>query len=245
MKEVEGIIISTTDYSETSKIVNVLTYEYGIIGILAKGSKTIKSPFRSSCEKLNYGKFIIYYKKDKLSTLKEVNIINYFKNIHKDIFKISYASYLLELAKQVNKQNDSKDILQLLINALNKIEEGFDSLVITNILELKYLKYLGVLPIIDECCICGNKNNIVTLSSYKGGYICSNCYKNEKKVDSKTIKLIRMLYYVDISKISKVTISPKCKKEINEFLDDYYSRYTGLYLKSKNFVKDLQKLGLK
>ena len=51
-----------------------------------------------------------------------------------------------------------------------------------------------------------------------------------------------MFYYVDISKISKTEISLNIKKEINEFIDDYYSRYTGLYLKSKEFLKNLNKI---
>ena len=111
-----------------------------------------------------------------------------------------------------------------------------------NILELKYLYYLGVMPVIDKCASCGRKTGIVTLSSYRGGYVCQNCYQNEFIVSNKTIKLIRMFYYVDILKISKLDISNKSKVEINNFLDDYYDRYTGLYLKSKNFIKNLQKI---
>ncbi len=244
MKEVEGIVVSETNYSETSKILNVITKEYGLIGIISKGCRNLKSPLRSVSSKLTYGKFIIYYKKDKLSILSEVNVLNTFTNLKKDITKISYASYLLELTQQVYKQNNSTDILTLLINTLEKIDEGFDPLIMMNILELKYLEYLGVMPVIDSCAICGNKENIKTLSSYKGGYVCKNCYSNEKLVSEKTIKLIRMFYYVDISKISELKIGDKAKNEINMFLDDYYDRYTGLYLKSKKFIKDLQKIGI-
>ena len=39
--------------------------------------------------------------------------------------------------------------------------------------------------------------------------------------------------------ISKLKISDKVKNEINMFLNTYYDRYTGLYLKSKNFLKKL------
>ena len=243
MEEVEGIVVSETNYSETSKILNIITKQHGLIGVISKGCRNLKSPLRSVSSRLTYGKFIIYYKKDKLSTLTEVNVINSFKNLKKDITKISYASYLLELSQQVYKQNHSNDILKLLIEGLTKIDEGFDPLVIMNIIELKYLEYLGVMPIIDECAICGSKQNIKTLSSYKGGYICNKCYSNEKLVSEKTIKLIRMFYYVDISKISKLEISDKAKNEINIFLNDYYDRYTGLYLKSKKFIRDLQKIG--
>jgi len=242
MIEVEGIVISETNYSETSKVLNVMTKEHGLIGIISKGCRNIKSPLRSVSTKLTYGKFIIYYKKDKLSTLKEVTIINPLKNLKKDITKISYASYLLELSQQVLKQNNNKNIFTLLIEALIKIDEGYDPLVILNILELKYLDYLGIMPVIDSCAVCGKKTNIVTLSSYKGGYICNDCYKDEKIVSEKAIKLIRMFFYVDISKITKLEVSNEAKNEINIFLNDYYDRYAGLYLKSKKFIRDLQKL---
>ena len=48
-----------------------------------------------------------------------------------------------------------------------------------------------------------------------------------------------MYYYVEIKSISKLKISEKVKQEINTFLNTYYDRYTGLYLKSKNFLKKL------
>lgn len=242
LEEVEGIIASETNYGESSKVINVITKEKGLIGIMAKGCKNIKSPLRSVTSKLTYGRFIIYYKEGKLSTLKEVSIINSFKNLKKDISAISYSAYLLELSEGVLKQSKNKKIFDLLIESLKKIDEGYDPLVIMNILELKYLDFLGVMPVLDECAMCGSKHAIVTLSSYRGGYVCEKCYTNEKKVSDKTIKLIRMFYYVDISKITKLDISPSSKNEINIFLDDYYSRYTGLYLKSKKFIQNLQKL---
>lgn len=242
LEEIEGIIVSETNYGETSKIINVITKDRGLIGIMAKGCKNIKSPLRSVTSKLTYGKFIIYYKENKLSTLKEVSVINTFKNLKQDIASISYAAYILELSEGVIKQCKSDKIFGLLIESLKKIDEGFDPLVIMNIIELKYLDYLGVMPILDGCAVCGNSHGIVTLSSYKGGYICDKCYNNEKIVSERTIKLIRMFHYVDISKISKLDVSAKAKTEINMFLDDYYSRYTGLYLKSKKFIQNLQKL---
>lgn len=242
IEKVEGIILSVQDYGETSKILNIITKKYGIIGVMAKGCKSIKSSLRSCTDKLTYGYFNIYYKKDKLSTLSSVDIIDNFKQIKKDINKISYSTYLLELSGQVIKHSFKENIYDLLINALIKINEDYDPLVIMNIIELKYLDYLGVMPVIDSCCKCGKTTSICTLSSYLGGYLCTSCRTNEKIVSDKTIKLLRMFYYVDISKISKLEISKEVKYEINKFLDEYYDRYTGLYLKSKNFINNLNKL---
>ena len=59
-------------------------------------------------------------------------------------------------------------------------------------------------------------------------------------MDEKTIKLIRMFNYVDISKIKELNIADKNKNEINKFLENYYDRYTGIYLKSKDFLTQLR-----
>jgi len=241
IKQIEGIVIKETPYSETSKIINIITSE-GIISILAKGARTLKSDFRNSTTKLTYGVFNIYYKETGLSTLISVDIIDNLKNIKKDITSISYSSFILELTEQVYKQNNDEKIYELLVDSLKKINENFDPMIITNILELKYLEFLGVMPIIDSCSICGSKTSIATLSGSNGGYICNKCLTNEKIVNEKTIKLIRMFYYVDISKITSLDISSSIKKEINLFLDDYYDKYTGLYLKTKSFLKNLSKL---
>lgn len=242
MKElVEGIVISERSYGETSKIINILTKEYGIIGCMAKGAKQLKSNLRVGATKLAYGNFCITKKDDKLSLLTSVDVINNFSSIRKDIYKTSYAVYLLELTEQVIKQNNDDKIYKLLIDALEKINQNFDVEAITSIIELKYLEYLGVLPVLDSCTICGDKTSITTLSGSRGGYICKNCRTTEKKVSEKTIKLIRMLYYVDIKKIENLEISDEVKKEITNFLDNYYDQYTGLYLKTKHFLKKIVK----
>lgn len=238
----EGIILTETNYSESSKILNVLTEDRGVIGIMSKGCRNVKSKLRGVSRKLIYGKFHVYYKENGMSTLIGVDLINSFSKTMMDLERISYSSYLLDLTYQVVRQNDDNDIFSLLRDTLLKIEEGLDPLVLSNILELKLLDFLGVRPSIDACSICGSDKGIVTLSSDSGGYVCRNCFNNEGYVSEKTIKMIRLYYYVEIKNISKLDVSSDVSKEINQFLDMYYDRYTGLYLKSKDFIKKISKL---
>ena len=244
IKKVEGIILTETNYSESSKILNILTKDYGLIGVISKGCRKVKSKLRSVSTKFIYGNFHIYYKENGLSTLIDVDLINSFTNIMTSIDKITYLSYLSELTNQVMKQTDD-NLFKLFISAILKIEEGMDPEIITDILEMKYLDVLGITPVIDGCSLCGNDEDIVTIDVDSGGYVCKDCYTNQKIYSDKTIKLIRMFYYVDIEKISKLSIHDDIKKEISEFLEDYYDKYTGLYLKSKKFIKDLKKITTK
>lgn len=237
--KVEGIIVNETPYGDTSKIINLFTKEYGIIGVMCKGVKSMKSRLRALTIKFTYGSFYIYYKEDKLSILKDVDVLNDFKTIKNDILLISYLNYLTELTTQVYKQSNEPFLYNLYLQGIQKINVGLNPLVITNILELKYLPFLGVGLELDACRMCGNKTNIVTLDADEGGYICKNCYTNQIVVSSKTVKMVRMYYYVEVESISELKISEEVVKEINFFINRYYDRYTGLYLKSKKFLNKM------
>lgn len=236
----KGIVISDTNYNESSKILNILTEDLGLIGVISKGCRNYKSKLRSASCKLTYGYFYLSYKEDGLSTLTEFECLNDFKNIKTDLKKIGYSTYLIDLARQVIKQNESREIFNILESSLLKIENDFDPGLITNMVELKYLSFLGVEPILDKCANCGSDKDIITVNSDAGGYICKNCYTNEYITDEKTLKLLRMFNFVDISKIKELNILDKNKREINKFLEDYYTKYTGLYLKSKDFLSQIK-----
>ena len=110
LTKLEGIIIKETPYGETSKILQVLTKDKGIIGIIAKGAKSMKSPLRTCTMRYTYGIFHVYYKENKLSTLVAVDIINNLSNLKNDITLISYMAYITELTAQVIKQGNDKNI---------------------------------------------------------------------------------------------------------------------------------------
>lgn len=244
IESIDGIVLSEVNYSESSKILNVLTKEYGLIGVMSKGSRNIKSKLRGVSRKLIYGTFNVYYKENGLSTLISVDLINSFPKILMDLEKISYASFILDLVLQVERQNNEAEIFDLLKDTLIKIEEGLDPLILTNILELKLLEFLGVKPNLDSCSLCGSNKNIISLSSSDYGFVCGDCFTNQKITSEDVIKIIRMYSYVEIKNINKLNIDRKVVMEINEFLEEYYE-HTGLYIKSKEFIKQVNKLSNK
>ena len=57
IKKIEGIVVSVVDYKESSKIVNIFSPTEGVIGVLARGTKKIKSNLSGVTDKLTYGYF--------------------------------------------------------------------------------------------------------------------------------------------------------------------------------------------
>lgn len=235
IKNITGIVVSEVPYKENSKILNILTQD-GIIGIVSKGCKNLKSPLRTISEKLKLCEYTIYYKENGLSTLKEGAIIDNFNHIRSDLTLISYLSYITELVTQVIKQSNNENIYKLYISTINKIESGLNPMVMTNILEIKLLDYLGAPINLTECCKCGSKKNIITIDPDAGGYICTSCYTNEIMYDEKVRSMLRKYYLVDIDSITELKIKDYVVESINYFINTYYDRYTGVYIHSKNFL---------
>ena len=150
---VEGFVMQEVPYKENSKIINVFTYQYGMIGIIARGAKSLKSKLRIGTSRLDYSCFEIKYNENKLSTLLDVKVIDDFKNIRLDFKKLTSMYYLLDIAKNVEKNEHNKKIYEIVLSAIKKINEGFNEEVLINIVELKFLDFLGVNPIFNMCRI--------------------------------------------------------------------------------------------
>lgn len=236
---IEGFVVSTVNYGESSKILNILTKEKGIIGVISKGCRKEKSRLRVVSANFTYAIFHLQYKKEKLSTLIGADVIDYLIKTKSDIKKIGYLNYITELTKNVYKQSENKKIYEIFINGIKKIEEGLNPKVITNIIEIKYLDYLGISLYLNGCVIC-NRPSVVSLSIPRGGYICSFHRKDEPLYDNSFLKMIKAYYYVDLEKITELKIKEHIIEEIDSFLNMYYKEYTGLYIKSKKFLTELK-----
>ena len=239
--EVEGIVLKETLYGETSKILQVLTKEYGLISVIAKGASSYKSSLRSLALPFLYAKFLINYKKDKISTLKGGKIIKLYGSGSKDIKVYAYVSYFLELTYNVLKENNDKKIFNILKDALNKIENGLNPNVIKNITEFKYLDYLGITPNLDICQKCNLIKEPYGIDGKIGGFVCSDCYTNEIRVSKNYRKIINRFRDVDINEINDIKLSKEDEDIIGLFLDEYYEKFSSLKLNSKKILNDLIK----
>ncbi len=236
----KGIVLSETPYSETSKILNILSEDYGLIGVMSKGCRNVKNKLRGVSNKMNYCEYTINYKEKGLSTLIEGNSLNSFKNVYVDMKKAFYSFYLIDLINQVLKENNHKNIFSLLEQALIKINDGLSPELIIIIVELKLLSFLGVDLNLDSCVVCGEKKDLYTLSLDMGGMICQNCYQDGFVFNEKALKLIVILNKIDLHKLEKLEIDDyNIIDEIDNFIYEYYNNYTGIYVKKRKQLSNV------
>lgn len=245
LQKCEGIVIRTNDYGETNKIVTIYTRELGKVGVMARGAKKPNSRLASSTQLFTYGYFL-FQKSSGLGGLQQGETISSMRGIREDIFLTAYASYAAELLDKSTEQNEPNPFLFELFNqTLQLLNEGVDPDVLLYIFEMKIVNVLGLYPQLDSCVNCSSKDGTFHFSIRENGFICHRCFEVDPyrlPISQATAKLLRLFYYFDLERLGKVTVKPETKAELKLVIDSYYSEYSGIFLKSKKFLDQMESL---
>lgn len=244
LEKCEGIVIRTTNYSETNKIVTLFTREWGKVGVMARGAKKPNSRLAAVTQLFTYGYFLVQ-KGNGLGTLQQGEMIASMRAIKEDIFLTAYSSYIVDLAdKSTEDKKPNPFLFELIYQSLNLINEGYDAEIIMNIFEMKMLNSLGLYPILDKCSVCGSADGHFSFSIREGGLICHRCLGKDPyhfKITPATVKLLRLFYFFDLSRLGNISVKPETKAELKKVISAYYDEYSGLNLKTKRFLNQMAK----
>jgi DNA repair protein RecO (recombination protein O) len=242
LEKCEGIVIRNTDYAETNKIVTLYTREWGKVGVMARGAKKANSRLTAVTQPFTYGYFLVQRGRG-LGGLQQGELISSMRSIREDIFLTAYASYVIDLTdKSTDEKKPNPFLFELLLQTLQYINEGYDLDILVNIYEMKILNVLGMYPILDQCSNCGNSEGSFSFSIREGGLLCHRCLEKDRyhyKISQATVRLLRLFYMLDLSRLGNISVKPETKAELKTVINAYYEEYTGLHLKTKKFLNQL------
>lgn len=245
LQKCEGIVIRTTNYGETNKIVTIYSREFGKLGFMARGAKKTNSRLSAISQLFMHGSFL-YMKSKGLGTLQQGEILSSLRSIREDIFKTAYASYLVDLLdKSTEERKPNPFLFELIYQSLCYIDEDYDMEIITNIFEMKMLAILGLYPCMNKCAVCGNQEGHFAFSIRENGLICHRCYEKDPyrlSMSQAAVKLLRLFYYFDINRLGTISVKRETKKELRTAISMYYNEYSGLNLKTKRFLEQMDRL---
>ncbi|SFA95733.1 MULTISPECIES: DNA repair protein RecO [unclassified Bacillus (in: firmicutes)] len=245
LQKCEGIVIRTTDYGETNKIVTIYTREWGKVGAMARGAKKPNSRLSAVTQLFTYGYFLIQ-RSTGLGSMQQGEMISSLRGIREDIFLTAYASYIVELLdKSTDEKKPNPYLFELLHQTLNYMSEGYDHDILMYIFELKMLNVLGHYPVLNQCSVCGSADGHFSFSVREGGLICHRCLEKDPyhfKISPASVKLLRLFYYFDLSRLGNISVKKETKAEIKKVIDAFYEEYSGLHLKSKRFLSQMESL---
>ncbi|RYI31488.1 DNA repair protein RecO [Bacillus infantis] len=242
----EGIVLRTVNYGESNKIVTLYTREWGKVGVMAKGAKKPNSRLSAVTQPFTYGYFLVQ-RSSGLGLMQQGEMVSSMRSIREDIFLTAYASYIVDLTdKTVEEKKPNPFHFELLHQTLNYMNEGYDPEIMVNIYEMKMLNSLGLYPVLDKCSVCGSTDGHFSFSIREGGLICHRCLEKDPyhyKISPAALKLLRLFYYFDLSRLGNISVKPETKAELKKIISAYYNEYSGLSLKTRKFLDQMDKMG--
>lgn len=173
--EVKGLVIRTTDLSESDRIITVFTDTLGVVSAYANNSRSLKSRYMAAAQMFCYGSYILY-KKGERYWVREVELIESFFGLRSSIEKTALASYFCEVLCDTVTNEPDLPTLRLALNALYAVEhETAPRAMIRAAFEMRLAAQLGFMPDLDACAECGREDGEFYLDVMDGIALCSEC----------------------------------------------------------------------
>ena len=246
-EKANGIILRKYLLRETSFILVVFTKEFGKIKGVLKGIRKPYPQFAGDLEIFTYVELLFYQgKKKPLGLISQCEGLDSFISIRKDIERLTYANYYIELVEIVCGDLDpNPKLFDLLLDGLKMLSSGASAKRVTRIFEIKLLTFLGISPQLTECVKCGTRDNLGHKFDIKsGGIVCSNCSRNISGlfgISKGTQNFIGKIQQSNIEKTYMVKVSSEVGIEVEKLLKRFIQYYIGRPIKSLKFLKTMEK----
>ncbi|MDO4745043.1 MAG: DNA repair protein RecO [Bacillota bacterium] len=247
LTDTEAIVLRQVKTSYGRKMILLFSKRYGKIsagtGISEKGrgkSSLALRPF-------TYGRYELFKSKDSYN-INGAEVIKSYYKIGEDVDKYMNGAYVLEFTeKALAEEVASPAIFRLLtefFDILENREKGIGTLVLAY--QVKLFRYLGVMPELERCVVCGEQKDAAAFSVNEGGMVCSDCVQNIQNKDNDSliyddrfgiVSILRYFTVNPLKSIENIALKEDAGKLLQRLVREYAAHYLDISeLKSEKLV---------
>ena len=153
------VVLQTHRYSDTSKILRLMTEEHGPRSTIARGALRPKSRISGLTEPFVEGRATIYLKENRdLHALSDFELIRERQALGRDLRRFAGASVLCELVLRLAPEQADAHLYRVLVDGLDELIDAPDERAGTSALQQiwRLVATLGFEPSLDVCVACGS-----------------------------------------------------------------------------------------
>lgn len=233
LHKTRGIVLKTTNYSESSVIVQAFTEKFGLQSYLINGVKKPKAKIRlNMLQPLHLLEMVVYHKPNgSLQRIAELRNQPALQNIPYDVVKSSLALFINEvLYKSLKLHYEDELLFNYIFNSvelLDKSEVGLANFHLFFLLGLT--KYLGFYP--DRSM----EGKALFFDLKEGGYVQFQP-SHSFIIDGSLLADFSKLTGASFESLAQISISPQHRKAILAKILDYYSLHVESFADVKSHL---------
>lgn len=194
-----AVVLQSYAYSETSKILRVLTPEHGVRSLLAKGAIRPRSRFGGLLEPFTGGVADFFLKEGRdLHTLGGWELLHNRQALGRDLVGFAGASLLAELILRFGTEDVDPRLFDELSAALDKLLKGAEGEREAAAVSAAWriVTLLGFAPLTDSCVGCGQDiqpDEPARFDPAGGGVSCAACRPGRRTFDAGSRRELRRM----------------------------------------------------
>jgi len=243
----QAIVLHTTDYAESDRIVSLYSRDFGRLRGIAKGAKKSLRRFGSSLEPFTLNEVSFSDRETHgLVRLERCLIIRAYPGIASEVKRLVLGSYLLELAETLTPEKEHHpeifDLLAFFIELLTAREFREELL---RFFELKLFGYLGYQPQFHNCMLCRQAFDLELAYGFsvrRGGIICPRCAGQAPellKLSNGTIRLLQQAQALEFARLQRLYFSEVARVESRRIFSRFLEYHIGHRPRSLDILEQL------
>ncbi|MET4081301.1 DNA repair protein RecO (recombination protein O) [Pedobacter sp. UYP30] len=226
LHKVRGVVLKTTDYSDTSVVAQILTDKFGTQSYLINGVKRPKAKIKlNMLQPLHLLDMVVYHKSnDNLQRVSELRPSPVFKSIPYDLLKTTIVIFLNEvLYKSIREQVPDENLFAFIFNGISWFDETENAGTNFHLsFLLKLTRFLGFSPNDQQ------RKDQIYFDLQEGEYV-SRIPIHANYLTELNAKPFILLYKTPIEKSSDIILSSTQRRVILDKILVYYQLHTASF----------------
>lgn len=183
----EAVVLRSIRYGEADRILHLYTPHRGRVGAIAKGVRKTRSRFGGRLEPFFHLALVLYEGRGDLLTVTAAETVAAYPRLREGRATLDAAARACDAVTRLFETADPHpEVFHLLCNQLALLDGDAAVAGRANQLafRLKLLLAAGLLPQLDGCASCGERDGLVGFSGADGGVVCSACEASAFPLDA-------------------------------------------------------------
>lgn len=247
LTDTEAIVLRQVKTSYGRKMILLFSKKYGKISAGTSIGDKGRTKSSLALKPFTYGRYEMYKNRDSYN-INSAEVIKSYYKIGEDVDKYMNGAYVLEFTeKALAEEVPAPAVFRLLTEFFDMLETR-DKAIGTLVLayQVKMFRYLGIMPQLERCTVCGEKKDAAAFSIKEGGIICENCLKNIQNSETDSLiyddkfGIVNILRYFTVNplkSIEKLALREDAGRLLQKLVRDYAAHYLDISeLKSEKLV---------
>lgn len=236
LTDTEAIVLRQVKTSYGRKMILLFSKRYGKISAGTSISEKGRNKSSLALKPFTYGRYEMFKNRDSYN-INAVEVIKSYYKIGEDVDKYMNGAYVLEFTeKALADEVPASAVFRLMTEFFDLLEnrqKGIGTLVLAY--QVKLFRYLGVMPELERCAVCGQKKEPAAFCVEEGGAVCADCLgeirnsDNHRLIYDAKLGIINILRYFTVNPLKSIE-NLALKEETGRLLQKLVRDYAAYYL---------------